>query len=113
MVQRFKETPDGAKMSPEDQNKIMHIALPIGNGNILMATDALESMGQSVHTGNNLHLCLSPDTQAETDKLFNGLSVGGKVTMPLEKMFWGAYFGMVIDKFGVSWMMNHDLNQKK
>jgi PhnB protein len=111
-VQRFKDTPEADRVAPTDANKIMHISLPIGKGNILMATDALESMGHSVTMGSNFHLSLSPDSEKEADKLFNGLSEGGKVTVPLSKTFWNAYFGMFTDKFGISWMVNYDLNKK-
>lgn len=113
IVQRFKDTPDGGKLSAEEQGKIMHISLPIGKGNTLMATDTLESTGQKLNVGNNVHLSLSPESEAETEQLFNGLSAGGTVIVPLEKAFWDAYFGMLIDKFGITWMVNYDLNQKK
>jgi PhnB protein len=112
VMQRFKDVPGGDKMSPADQQKIMHIALPIGKNNILMATDSLESMGQSITIGNNTHIAISPDSENEADKLFNGLSAGGTISMPLEKTFWNAYFGMFIDKYGISWMVNYDYNNK-
>ncbi|HEX9511361.1 MAG TPA: VOC family protein [Puia sp.] len=112
-VQRFKDTPYGDKMSASDREKIMHIALPIGQGSILMATDTLESQGQSLTQGNNIQLAISPDSEEDATRIFNGLSAGGKVTLPLEKAFWGAYFGMFTDKFGILWMVNYDLNQKK
>jgi len=112
-VQRFKDTPEGGRVSPEEANKLMHISLPIGKGNVLMATDALESMGHTFIAGTNFHLSLSPESEKETDNLFNGLSAGGKVTVPLGKTFWNAYFGMFVDKFGISWMINYDLNQQK
>jgi PhnB protein len=112
-LQRFKDTPEAGRVSEKDKEKIMHIALPIGKGNILMATDALESMGHKVTAGTNFHLSLNTDSEEETKKLFNALSAGGKVTVPLDKMFWGAYFGMFTDKFGIQWMVNYDYNQNK
>src|SRR5688572_4154083 len=112
MIQRFKETPEADKTAPEDLNKIMHIALPIGNGNILMGTDAIGPMGDTLKTGNNFHLSISAENEDEVRKLFNGLSEGGVVTVPLDKMFWGAYFGMCTDKFGVQWMVGYDDNYK-
>jgi PhnB protein len=112
MVQRFKDTPEKDKVPAQDQDKIMHIALPIGKGNVLMATDALESMGQKLKAGNNYHLSISADSQDEATHLFNGLSAGGKVMVPLAKMFWGAYFGMFTDKFGTQWMVSYDENQQ-
>lgn len=106
-VQRFKDTPEAERVSASERDKIMHIALPIGKSNILMGTDALESMGHKVAAGNNFHISLSTESEDETKKLFNGLSAGGTVTVPLEKQFWGATFGMFTDKFGVSWMVNY------
>lgn len=86
----------------------MHIALPIGKNNTLMATDALESMGHTITIGNNFQLSVAADSESEADKLFSGLSEGGKPTMPLQKTFWGSYFGMVTDKFGINWMVSYD-----
>jgi PhnB protein len=113
-VQRFKDVPpEAGKIPDNEKDKIMHIALPVGKGNILMATDALESMGQKLTVGNNFHITIQPDSKEEADRLFNGLSAGGKVEMPLQDMFWGAYFGSFRDKFGVQWMINYDHKQQK
>ncbi len=111
MVQRFGDTPEGDKVPADLKNKIMHIAMPIG-GNVLMATDAIESMGHKVTAGTNFHLSISAASQAEADKIFAGLSAGGKITVPLAKAPWGAYFGMCTDKFGIQWMVSHDENYK-
>ena len=89
-------------------NKIMHMALPIGDGSILMGCDIPEMFGKGVQ-GNCFAVCISAANQAEADKLFNGLSAGGKVEMPLAKTFWGAYFGMFTDKFGIEWMVDSPL----
>ena len=89
-----------------DKNLVMHIELPIVGGHVLMGTDAPESMGFHVNFGNNIHISVEPDTRAETKKLFDALSKGGKITMDLQDMFWGAYFGSCTDKFGVQWMFN-------
>ena len=110
MVQRFKDTPEADRVPEDLKEKLMHIALPIGKGNVLMATDALESMGHKVTAGTNFHLSISADSEEEANKLFAGLSAGGIVTVPLAKMFWGAYFGMCTDKFGIQWMVSHDPN---
>jgi PhnB protein len=114
-VMRFGEGPgcDQMPIAESDKDKIMHIALPIGNDNVLMATDALESMGQKLTEGNNYSISISADSKDEADKLFNGLADGGKVEMPLADAFWGAYFGMLQDKFGVRWMVNYDQNYAK
>ena len=109
MIQRFKDTPEKDKISPADQQKIMHVGLPIGKGNVLMATDALESMGHPVKMGNNINLSLETQNKEESDKIFNALSVGGKIEMPLQNTFWGSYFGSVIDKFGIYWLVNYTL----
>lgn len=109
-VTRFGNTPEADKVPEEDKNKIMHIALPLSNGSVLMATDALESMGHKLTPGNNYSICISTESKEETDKLFAGLSAGGKVEMPPMQMFWGAYFGMFTDKFGIQWMLNYDPN---
>ncbi|MGV3504777.1 MAG: VOC family protein [Adhaeribacter sp.] len=111
-LQRFKDTPGGDQVAEADRDKIMHVALPIGQ-NILMATDALESMGQHLKAGNNYSLSLDAASEAEANQLFQALSAGGKVDMPLEKTFWGAYFGMLTDRFGIQWMVNYDYNQKQ
>ena len=113
MIQRFKDTPEADRVPEKEKEKIMHISLPIGKGNVLMGTDALESMGHKVTVGDNISLSLSPESEEETKKLFNALSAGGKVTVPLDKMFWGALFGMFTDKFGIQWMVNYDYNQQK
>lgn len=94
------------RIAEDDKNLIMHIELPILGGHVLMGTDAPESMGFNVSFGNNIHINLEPDTKAETKRLFDALSVGGKITMELQVMFWGAYFGSCTDKFGVQWMFN-------
>lgn len=108
MIQRFKDTPESDKLSAEEQNKLMHIALPIGNGNVLMGTDALESMGHTLTVGNNFSLSISADSKEEAEKIFNGLAEGGDVEMAMQDTFWGAYFGMTADKFGIKWMVNYD-----
>ncbi len=108
-VMRFRDMPgcDGpdAQLKEEDKDKIMHIALPMGNGNMLMATDSLESFGQKLSQGNNFYIALSPESRDEADRLFNGLSEGGRVEMPMADAFWGDYFGCCADKFGVQWMI--------
>ncbi len=108
-INRFAQVPPQPGQPPMaegDKNLVMHIALPILGGHMLMGTDAPESMGFKLNKGNNVYISLHPDTRAEADKLFAGLSVGGKVEMKLQEMFWGDYFGSFTDKFGVQWMLN-------
>ncbi len=111
-LQRFKDTPEADKITPEDQNKIMHIALPLGK-NILMATDIIESMGQKMTAGDNFSISINTESEEEAHKIFDALSVDGKIEMPLEKAFWGSLFGMFRDKFGIQWMVSYEYNQKK
>jgi PhnB protein len=104
---RYKDMPGGEKMSVHDQEKIIHASLTIGKGNMLMATDALESMGQNLTFGNNFHICVYAESEAEADKAFAALSAGGTIYMPMNRTFWGSYFGMCGDKFGVRWMVEY------
>ena len=111
IYQRFKDMPGCEKMPPEEQDMFMHISLTTPTGIVFMATDALASMEQHLTFGNNYHICLHTESEAETDQLFNGLSAGGKVTMPVNKTFWGAYCGMCCDKFGVHWLLTYTYTQ--
>ncbi|MEJ8590167.1 VOC family protein [Riemerella anatipestifer] len=94
-------------MSEVDKNKIMHIGLPIGN-TVLMGSDTGGEWAPSFQQGNNFSINITPESKEVADKLFNGLSAGGKVTMPMADTFWGAYFGMFTDKFGINWMINFE-----
>jgi PhnB protein len=102
----FPPPPGAPQLAEEDKNLIMHIELPILGGHVLMATDAPESMGFKVNAGNNVHIMLEPDSKEETKKLFEAISAGGEITMALQDMFWGAYYGTCTDKFGIQWMFN-------
>jgi PhnB protein len=108
-IMRFGDAPPQEGMPPipdADKNLVMHVGLPIMGGYLLMGSDAPESMGYKVLMGNNNYICLSPDTRAETQRLFNALSEGGKVQMELQDAFWGSYYGICADKFGVQWMFD-------
>jgi PhnB protein len=98
--------PEYPPLAPEDKNLIMHVALPLLGDMVLMGTDATESMGFKLVHGNNISLNLEPDTRGEADRLFTELSAGGKIEVPMQEMFWGAYFGSFTDKFGIQWMVN-------
>lgn len=106
-VYRFKDTPDADKLSDSDKEKVMHVGLKMGESNYLMATDALESMGFKVTFGNNFYISIEAESKEEADKLFKGLSDGGKIEMPMVDQFWGDYFGSLTDKFGIRWMINY------
>lgn len=108
-IMRHRDVPvDGDYPGPSDADKdlVINVQLPILGGHLLMGTDAPESMGFSVTPGNNVHICLQPDTRGESDALFAALSAGGSVEMDLQEMFWGGYFGSFVDKFGIQWMIN-------
>lgn len=114
-IGKYKDMPpvEGCgEISAADGEKIMHVSLPISKETILMASDGIESSGQVTITGNDFSISINTDSTAEADKLFNGLSAGGNIVMPLDKTFWGAYFGMFTDKFGIQWMVNFDENKK-
>ena len=98
--------PGQPPLSEADKRLVMHVELPILAGHVLMGTDATESMGFKLVAGNNLHINLETDTRAQTARLFQALAAGGSVQMPLQDMFWGAYFGSLRDRFGVQWMLN-------
>jgi len=106
-IQRFGDSPGSAQMSDTDKKKIMHIALEAPHGVKLMGNDHVDFMGESFKAGNNFSLSLHPDSVELADKLFNKLSVGGSVTVPMAKAPWGDYFGMFTDKFGMKCMINH------
>jgi len=98
--------PGQPPMAEADKKLVMHVALPILGGHVIMGTDAPESMGFKLNQGNNVYINLEPDTRAEAERLFKALSDGGQVEMPLQDMFWGAYWASFADKFGTKWMIN-------
>jgi PhnB protein len=108
-IMRFGDipsSPDGPTIAEKDKNLVMHVELRILDSHTLMGTDAPESMGFKVNFGNNVYINLQPDTREETKRLFDKLSEGGTVSMELQDMFWGDYFGSCTDKYGVQWMLN-------
>lgn len=115
-LMRYKEMSgaevcEGMKLADDELEKIMHVSLPIGNSSVLMASDALESTGQKRIVGTNFSISINADSKEEAEKLYNGLADGGTMTMPIADAFWGAYFGMLTDKFGVQWLVNYDHNK--
>ncbi len=110
-IRRFKDMPETSNVPDKEKELVMHAALPIGKSNVLMATDALDSMGQKVNAGNNFYISVNTDSKAEADKIFRGLSDGAKIEMEMGDTFWGAYFGMLKDKFGIQWMVSYDRPQ--
>lgn len=113
-IRRFGDMPPRPGMPPlpeEAKNLVLHVSLPITGGHKLMGSDAPEQMGFTVHRGNNIYISLNVDSKEEADRLFRGLSEGGKVEMPMSDMFWGAYWGSFTDRFGIQWMINHSKHQ--
>jgi PhnB protein len=111
-IMRFKDLSSPEfPVAENEANKIMHIALPIG-GNILMANDVPESMGKVDENENRSKISVSAESREEADKLFNGLSAGGNIEVPIDDSPWGSYFGMFRDKFGIEWMVDFDPKYK-
>lgn len=103
---KMSDAPESDKLSEEERNRVMHIALPINEHTILMASDCVPSAGHVLKEGNNMYINLSAESREDADRLFNGLSAGGNIEMPMEDMFWGDYFGSFKDRFGIQWMVN-------
>jgi PhnB protein len=112
-ISKFGDMPPmpDMKMPENAKDLIMHVSLPISKETILMGSDANPMMG-TVNMGQHLSLSIGADSKEEADKIFNGLAAGGKITMPIADTFWGAYFGMLEDKFGFVWMVNYDYPKK-
>lgn len=109
MVVRFKDMNfEGAPNFDNEAEKLMHIALPIGKHSLLMGSDTPEQLGKHSEMETRSKISISAESKAEAEHLFNGLSEGGQVEMPLEDSPWGSYFGMFRDKFGIEWMVDFD-----
>ncbi len=105
---RFKDFPiPGVEIEEKDGDKLMHIGLPITADEVLMASDTLPSLGQELVQGNNVYISVHPESKEEADRIFNALSQGGDIEMPIGDQIWGDYFGSFKDKFGVRWMVNY------
>jgi len=109
-IGRFKDMPpgEGSKLNPGEENRIMHVSLPISKETTLMGSDTGGDWASGYIQGNNFSISIAAGSKEEAEKLFKGLSAGGNVTMPLGKTFWSECFGMLTDKFGISWMMSFD-----
>ncbi len=114
-IGRFGEMPPSEEfpVADEDKNKIMHVSLQTSKETVLMGSDAANcGPGSEVKFGNNIAISINAETEDEAKRIFGALSDGGKITMPLDKTFWGALFGMFTDKFNINWMVNYDYEQK-
>ena len=112
-VSRFKDFPNPEYPFPEDEaEKIMHIALPIGKSSILMGSDTPDFLGKHNENETRSKISISAESKDEADQLFNRLSRGGKIEMPITDSPWGSYFGMFRDKYGIEWMVDFDPRDK-
>lgn len=105
-LMRMGDAPGAERLPAEEKDLVMHVALPINENLILMASDCVPSAGHVLNKGNNIYISISPDSREEAERLFNGLSAGGEIEMPLEDQFWGDYFGSFKDRYGICWMIN-------
>ncbi len=112
-IQRFKDTPPEYQSGPEDAEKIMHVALVLDDGSMIMGSDVPSSMEKDIVEGSNFTLSYSAKSVDEANKIFDLISSAGKVSMPLQKTFWGSLFGMTTDKFGINWMVDCPLKENE
>lgn len=110
IMQTFADAPPDTGVSESEKDQIMHATLSIGDG-VIMGSDSPSGFGPPHVAGNNFSLSYPTRSREETDELFAKISEGGRVTMPLQDMFWGAYFGSCTDKFGINWMLSYDTPQ--
>jgi PhnB protein len=108
IINRFSEMPpqEGMELPKEALNKIMHITLPISDETLLMGSDTGGEWAAKTVVGNNITISITADSKEQADHFFNSLSEGGRVNMPMDKTFWGSYFGMCTDKFDINWMIS-------
>lgn len=111
-VGRFSEILSEKPLTEGAANLIMHISLPISHETVLMGSDTAAGFGPPVIVGNNISVSITAQSKEEADHLFNGLSEGGEVTMPIDNTFWGDYFGMCTDRFGINWMVSFGPSQE-
>ena len=106
-IKRVKDMPADSPLFGGDENKIVHVRLPIGNDMTLMGSDFLNTQNQTFIKGNNIHISLDTNSEEAAAKIFNDLSENGTVNMPIGKTFWNSYFGMCVDPFGIQWMVSY------
>ena len=112
-ISRFKDMPPmpGMELPENAMERIMHVSLPVSKETILMGSDSNPTFGD-VTIGQNISMSVGADSKEEADKIFQGLAAGGNITMPIADMFWGSYFGMLVDRYGITWMVNFDYPKK-
>ena len=110
-ISRFNEMPPQEGMPPlaeEEMERIMHVTLTLGEGLILMGSDTAGGWGPPHQKGNNFSVSVDASSREEADEYFQKMAKGGQVTMPMNQTFWGSYFGMLTDRFGIQWMISYD-----
>ncbi len=110
----FKDMPpqEGFTLSPEEKEMVMHVSFPISAETVLMGSDSVGPYAENFKPGSNFAISVKPDSREEADALFEKLSPGGRVVMAMQETFWGSYYGMFSDKFGISWMINLDIQDQ-
>ena len=104
---RFGDIPSPTPLSAEEARGVLHVSLPILNGHIIMGTDLVASAGHHLRIGNNTTIVLETDTREQADEFYDALSEGGTEKQDMADMFWGAYWGVCLDRFGIRWMISH------
>lgn len=114
-IGKFKDMPTQSEfpVNEDELDKIMHISLPISKETILMGSDSSGAFGKATVMGNNVTISINTASVEEVTRIYNALAEGGVIQMPLNKTFWGAYFGQFTDKFGIHWMVNCELPEHK
>ena len=110
---RFSEMPSEFPIEDSEKDKIMHVSLPIGKHTVLMGSDSMREIKDSLQMGNNFSVSIHAETEEEARTLFDALSESGKITFPLQPTFWGSLYGNLVDKFGIQWMINYAMDQKE
>jgi len=106
MISHFKDMPDNNNIAEEHKGRVMHVSIPIGENSLLMGSDSIPDFGPPHKIGNNFSVSINLEDKAEGERIFKALSEGGKVTTPMADTFWKAYYGCLVDKFGVNWMVS-------
>ncbi|MXX53382.1 MAG: VOC family protein [Dehalococcoidia bacterium] len=111
VMETFRNGPGDMGMPEDELDNVMHVSFPIGSS-VLMGSDMPSTFGPPVKQGNNFSISYSATSREESDDLFGKLAKGGTVSMPMQDMFWGSYFGSCTDKFGINWQINFELSEE-
>ena len=108
MISRMNEAPGLDDLPENERNRVMHVSMPINDKTILMASDILPSKGHKYVEGTNINISITPESREQADEYFNKFAAKGTVDMPMADAFWGDYFGMVTDEFGIKWLISYN-----